>query len=197
VPPLIKRLGAGMEVAGIEHDVREFFFAELMKAHTKVMSAPLKAKGEAQPAPAAAPAPALDFTASITVKNPFGGGEVKVEELDFAQAAPAGHGKAAKNAALVDGLKQGDWVEFKVKLKEDDEAEERRPARLIFITPRKTRYIFSDRGEKEYIECTRPEITRRFQAGEAVVMEEEPEVPFFERIMGGVMSKMRGTPAHA
>jgi hypothetical protein len=73
----------------------------------------------------------------------------------------------------------------------------RRPARLIFITPRKTRYIFCDRNEKEYIECTRSEITRRFHAGEAIIIEEEPEVPFFERIMGGVLSKMKGAPASA
>ena len=31
--------------------------------------------------------------------------------------------------------------------------------------------------------------------GEAVLMDEEPEVPFFERILGGVMSKMKGKAA--
>ena len=69
---------------------------------------------------------------------------------------------------------------------------------LIFVTPRKTRFIFTDRGEKEYIECTRAEIARRLHAGEAEVMAEEPEVPFFERIMGSVISKMSsgaGRPA--
>ena len=200
VPPLIKRLGAGMEVAGIEHEVREFFFAELMKAHTAVMSAPLKVKDaehakQAEKAAAAASkaAEALDFTAAITVKNPYGAGEVKVSAMDLVEdTAHHSHGSDP------DSLKQGDWVEFKVKVKEGEEEQERRPARLIFVTPRKTRYIFSDRGEKEYIECSRFEIARRLRVGEAVIMEEEPEVPFFERIMGGVMSKMRGAaPAHA
>jgi exonuclease VII small subunit len=174
VPPLLKRLGAGLEVAGVEHEVREFFFAELMKTHTRLMSAPLKARDEA---PHAVPAaPALDFTASITVRNPYGGGEVKVSAAEL----PAGGDD-------VDDLKQGDWVEFKVEGEEN-----RRPARLIFISPRKTRYIFSDRNEKDYIECTRSEIARRLRAGEAVIMEEEPAVPFFERIMGGVLSRMKG-----
>ena len=135
VPPLLKRLAAGLEVAGIEHEVREFFFAELMKAHMKIMSTPLKGKGAAEPAtpppPEAAPAAALDFTASITVRNPFGGGEVQVQELEVA------HG-AAKVDALLDGLRQGDWVEFVPAEKEPQE--QRRPARLIFISPRKTRY---------------------------------------------------------
>jgi hypothetical protein len=69
--------------------------------------------------------------------------------------------------------------------------------RLIFVTPRKTRYIFCDRGQKEYIECTRGEVVRRLRAGQSVLMDEEPEVPFFERIMGGVLSKMKGAAAPA
>ncbi|MEK6244078.1 MAG: DUF1631 family protein [Pseudomonadota bacterium] len=197
VPPLLKRIAAGMEVAGIEHEVREFFFAELMKTHTNIMSAPLKGKGDAPHAPHAAAkanaaAAALDFSSSITVKNPYGGGEVQVSAVDLAADAEH-HGHAAKEAAaLLDSLKQGDWVEFK-----EADKEERRPARLIFISPRKTRYIFSDRSEKEYIECTRSEMARRLRSGEATVMEEAPEVPFFERIMGGVVNKMRGIAAAA
>ena len=190
VPPLLKRIGAGLEVAGVEHEVREFFFAELMKAHTTIMSAPLKGKGEASAGADAANAAnaanlahvahvatpqALDFTASITVRNPYGGGEVQVSAAEL-----------ATDSRQPDDLKQGDWVEFRC-----EGGDERRPARLIFISPRKTRYIFSDRGEKEYIECTRSEIGRRLRAGEAVVMEEEPEVPFFERIMGGVIGKLK------
>jgi hypothetical protein len=181
VPALIKRLGAGLEVAGVEHEVREFFFDSLMKAHTKLMSEPLAAKGAA---PAPVPEAALDFTAAITVRNPYGGGEVKVK------AAELDHDDD------LDGLKQGQWMEFKIKTA-DGEEEEVRPVRLIFISPRKTRYIFTDRGEKEYIECTRPEMARRLRTEEAVLMEEEPEVPFFERIMSGVMGKMKSKAAPA
>jgi hypothetical protein len=186
VPPLLKRLGAGMEVAGIEHEVREFFFDELMKAHTKIMSAPMKSEAPAEPV---APA-ALDFTASITVKNPYGAGEVQVKAEDLSREDEPDHGISPDN------LKVGDWMEFKIKTA-DGAAEEIRPVRLIFITPRKTRFIFTDRNEKEYIECTRANMFNRLLNGEAEIMSEEPEVPFFERIMGGVISKMRGAPAHA
>jgi len=205
VPPLIKRIGAGMEAAGIEHEVREFFFAELMKIHTRIMGAPMKGKDEAAAAPAVASAAAAapDFTSSVTIRNPYGAGEVQVSASELAEAdsaANASHrGYGSSDANYPDDLKQGDWVEFKVAKEGENEAgkEERRPVRLIFVSPRKTRYIFSDRGEKEYIECTRSELTRRFRTGEALYMEEEPEVPFFERIMGGVISKMRGAPAAA
>ncbi len=100
----------------------------------------------------------------------------------------------SRHALDPDALTVGDWFEWK-----EGPAEEPivRPVRLIFMTPRKTRYIFRDRSEKDYIECTRNEVVRRLRSGEAVLMEEEPEVPFFEHIMGGVISKMRGatTPA--
>jgi hypothetical protein len=195
VPPLLKRLTAGMEVAGIDHEAREFFFAELMKAHTRIMGVPLPGK-DAPAAPAPAPA-AIDFSKNITVKNPYGGGEVEVGglDLDFSEdpsATPAPPVRETGEVTDPDELKMNDWVDF---LHIEDEKESRRPARLIFMTPRKTRYIFADRGEKEYIECTRAEIGRRLRTGEAIVMEEEPEVPFFERIMGGVVKKMKSVAA--
>ena len=194
VPALLKRIGAGLDVAGIEHDVREFFFDELMKTHTRIMSAPLKGKGEAPKTPQAMAAPvALDFKPNITVRNPYGAGEVQVAALDT--GADGHHGRGASP----DSLKVGDWVEF-IDVKEgekEERKEERRPVRLIFISPKKTRYIFADRGEKEYIECTRSEITRRLRSGEAIVMDEVPKVPFFERIMGDVVGKMRAIAAPA
>jgi len=192
VPALLKRLDAGLEVAGVEGETRELFFADLMKFHTAIMSAPPKGKDAPAPMPAA-PAPELDFTASVTIRNPYGSGEVKVSALEIdpdETAAPI-----TRHATDPDALRPGDWFEWKEKQAEGDETV--RPVRLIFMTPRKTRYIFCDRSEKDYVECSRAEIVRRLRSGEALLMEEEPEVPFFERIMGGVISKMKaiGAPA--
>jgi len=191
VPALLKRIAAGLNAAGIDEEIRERFFAELMNYHTRIMMA--AAKGAAAEPGAAAPASipsALDFTPSITMKNPFGAGNVQVSEAELSAADAPQYGRGARGANYPEDLKQGDWVELK-----EAGTEERRPVRLIFVSPRKTRYIFSDRGEKDYVECTRSEITRRFRAGEAAFMEEVPDVPFFERIMGGVVSKMGGAAA--
>ncbi len=201
VPALLKRIGAGLEVAGIEHDVRELFFDELMKTHTRIMSTPMKGKGEApqpQAAKAALSAPvSLDFKSNITVRNPYGAGEVQVAALDTGADA-TGFGRGASP----DSLKVGDWVEFKEAAgkkegEEEERKEQRRPLRLIFISPKRTRYIFADRGEKAYVECTRSEMAFRMRAEEIVVMEAEPKVPFFERIMGDVVGKMRAIAAPA
>jgi len=187
VPPLVKRLGAGLDVAGVEFEVREFFFDSLMKAHTQIMSQPLKGAG-APPAPPIVDVE-LDFSAPVAVKNPYGKGEVSVK------AEPVDDDRHHSSSDVTpDTLKVGDWVEFKVKTADGAE-EEVRPVRLIFITPRKTRFVFADRGEKEYIERTRAGMFNSLLNGEAVLMDEEPEVPFFERIMGGVMGKMKSKAA--
>jgi len=130
----------------------------------------------------------LDFSAPVSVKNPYGKGEVQVK------AEPVDDDRHSSSDVTPDTLKVGDWVEFKVKTADGAETEVR-PVRLIFITPRKTRFVFADRGEKEYIERTRAGMFNSLLNEEAVLMEEEPEVPFFERIMGGVMGKMKSKAA--
>jgi hypothetical protein len=190
VPVLLKSIAAGLQAAGIEDPVREQFFTELMRFHTAILSAPPKGAAAPMPQAPAAPPAALDFTASITIKNPFGEGQVQVRGLEGDAEETAVN--IARHATDPDALRVGDWFEWKKGM-----GEESLPVRLIFITPRKTRYIFCDRSQKDYIECTRQEVVRRLRSGEAVLMDEEPEVPFFERIMGGVISKMKEMAAPA
>ncbi len=191
VPPLLKGLAAGIQAAGVAEEVKQQFFADLMRLHTAILAGPTK--GAAQPAYVpAAPARSLDPAAPITMRNPFGQGEVRVNGIE-SDTAGEGQGGARRrwDPSNPDNLKVGDWLAFKAPAAEGEAAGPPLPARLIFMTPRKTRYIFCDRGEKDYIECTRAEIARRLRVGEAELMEEEPEVPFFERIMGGVMGKLK------
>ncbi|HET9404123.1 MAG TPA: DUF1631 family protein, partial [Burkholderiales bacterium] len=135
----------------------------------------------------------LDFTATITVKNPFGGGEVKVEEMDFTGgAAPApGAGRVKRgpsDAELTEKLAEGTWVDYKEK-KPGSEEELRQPAKLSYVSPMKARYLFVDRAGKTVLECSRAELARRMRLGDVAVMD---EAPLFDRIMGGLVSKMRG-----
>jgi hypothetical protein len=206
VPKLVRQLTDGLRKANIDDAVRLEFFGELMKLHTKVISAaaasanaPLQTS--MQPAVAASAAAAaqsgqasssLDFTAPLTVQNPFGEGEVKVDplNLDFTSEAAAG-ARARREASVrraLENLQMGEWMEFR----DPDDESVRKAGRLIFISPRKTRYLFAvDRAGKEIIECSRAEITRRLRAGEAVKLDEPPEESLFDRIMHGVMSKLK------
>src|SRR6185503_20693513 len=142
----------------------------------------------------AGPPPTLDFTAPVTLKNPYGEGEVKVTGLDFT-AAPAPNDVKGKKAAMVsllsveppENMAMGDWVEFRPK----EDGAQPRATKVLFITPKKTRYVFSDRQGRDVIELTRPEIVRRLRTGEAVRLDGAPEEPLFDRIMGGLVGKLK------
>lgn len=178
VPGLLKRITAGLEALGAGDQVRGAFFGQLMQYHTELLSAGAKRKGGTAPPPAAAAArsdlASLDFTAPVTVKDPHSGAEVQVTGI-----------------AAIDppeNLERGNWVEFRLK----EGGEERRVAKkLLFVPPKKTRYIFSDRNGKEILELTRAEIVRYLRTGEAVRLEGTPEKPLFDRIMHGLMDKLR------
>jgi len=133
----------------------------------------------------------------VKIRNPYGEGEVEVASLDFT-AQPADPKKRAATKAAVasslaveppQNLEMGSWVKFQPK----DDGEAPRAAKLLFVSPKKTRYLFSDRRGKDILELTRAEIVRRLRTGEAVRLDEEPEEPLFDRIMGGIVGKLRTT----
>jgi hypothetical protein len=165
---------------------------------------PAQAKG-AQPAARSAAAPqartdsraaeSLDFTAPITVQNPFGGGKVQVDDLDFTTKPAAGPATPAATAAakrdaipaeLPGNLVVGTWV----GIREKNPNEPRRSVKLSFISPLKTRYLFVDKQGKSVLDCSRAELARRFQVGSVVIMAEVPEVPLFDRITQGLVGKL-------
>jgi len=195
VPRLIKRLMKGMQALGTEAAARERFLAELMKIHTE----PLAKANEKTPdkAPAAAPAN-LDLSAPVTVKNPYGAGEVQVTGLDFVPVPVDLDKRAAAKAVLQASLAaeppekmtMGTWVEFRPK----GDGAEHRVAKLLFVSPKKTRYLFTDRRGTNVLELSRAEIVRRLRTGEVVRLEGEPHEPLFDRITTGVVDKLR-TPA--
>jgi hypothetical protein len=201
VPRLIKRLGKGMQALGTEAGARERFLAELMKIHTEPLAkANEKAPDKAAAAPPA-PAPNLDLSAPVTVKNPYGAGEVQVSGLDYAPVPADMDKRAAAKAALQaslaveppENLTMGTWVEFRPK----GAGAEHRVAKLLFVSPKKTRYLFTDRRGTNVLELSRAEIVRRLRTGEAVRLEGEPHEPLFDRITTGVVDKLRAPAARA
>ncbi len=215
IPGLIKQLAVGLKAAGADGYARSRFFAELMKYHRQAISAPGEGKPDpaapAQSAPdeagspaaaageagAAAPAP-LDFSAPITVRNPFGDGDVSVEtvDLDFTalEAGGAGAARTPRDAGAQNPLASlvvGTWVEFR-----DNAAQPvRRPGKLIFVTPRKTRYLFAfDRAGKDILPYSPAELSRRFRVGDSVLINEPREESLFDRIMKGLVGKLRASP---
>ena len=207
VPALLKALTNGLNSVGVDDSVRTAFYAELMKLHTKMIAFEAKPKAASdgtgthvQPpaapttsmtrapgtttvtksplagaAPAAKEDDALDFTAEIKVKNPFGAGEVQVDELDFTEA-PA----VAATAPPPAGTKPAMGAKPDAK----------KPAKLLYMSPLKTRFLFCDRGGRTVLECNRTELARRFRLRDLVILKDSPDASLFERIIRGVMTKL-------
>jgi hypothetical protein len=202
IPGLLRKLAVGMK-AGIDGYTRSLFFAELMKYHKQAITGPVEGNAESAPAEghavqqaaAAGEADAsgsLDLSAPVTVMNPFGEGEVNVEslDLDFTALDP-GAPRARRDAAPaspLSGLVVGTWVEFREK----GDQPSRRPAKLIFVTPRKTRYLFAfDRAGKDITPYSPSELARLFRRGESIIVDEPRAESLFDRIMKGLVGKLR------
>ena len=74
-----------------------------------------------------------------------------------------------------------------------------KPAKLAYVSPLKTRYLFVDRQGKTVLECSPAILAKRFRDGEIVIEDPASEASLFDRTMGGVVGKLRGpaTPSPA
>lgn len=121
------------------------------------------------------------------MKNPFGEGKVEVDDLDFTTkpaAAPA-RGKPEADPDLPANFVVGTWVDIRDK-------DSHRPAKLTFVSPLKTRYLFVNRQGKNTLECSRAELVRRLRLGEITIAKETPDAPLFDRLMGDLVNKLAG-----
>ena len=149
---------------------------------------------------------ALDFSQPIAVK--IGDEVVEVEKsdaLDFTSTLPGAVPAAAlagaagpaganavvpreppKEVKLPSKLKEGVWVGVRAQ----DPEEPRQPAKLLYVSPLKSRYLFADKRGKTVLECTRADLARRFRTRELVILAENPDASLFERIINGVLAKL-------
>jgi exonuclease VII small subunit len=131
--------------------------------------------------------------APVTIRNPFGEGEIEVEEIDMSDlpglpgAAPLpGAGAPAdgdEHGRLASTLSEGVWIEFR----DDDDL--RRPARLSYISPLKGTYLFVNRQGKKVGEYSLYQLAREFRTGRAAVLD---EVPLFDRAMTSLVGVLKG-----
>jgi len=270
LPGLLKRLNAGMQMIGVESEIRARFFAKLMKCHTRVMSGaativlkPAATSKAAEPAseastvrganvssapsPAVAPtltepptltelappapsslpsfdsnattageealrsepntpqlAPEVDDTevaadapefSPVIIQNPFGGGEIEVEEISLSDIpstpgatqdaySVAATGGGDEHSHMASSLKEGEWVEFR------DQDDNRRQAKLSYISPLKGTYLFVNRQGKTVGEFSLYQLAREFRSGNLAVMD---EVPLFDRAMSSLVGALRGS----
>ena len=97
-------------------------------------------------------------------------------------------GSGDEHSRLVKSLKEGAWLEFR------DDDDNRRPARLSYISPLKGTYLFVNRQGKKVGEYSLYQLAREFRTGRASVLD---AVPLFDRAMGSLVGALRAsTTAH-
>jgi hypothetical protein len=132
----------------------------------------------------------LDFTKTLTIKNPFGGGQVHVKELETmdvrAAATPRAKGEV-NDVEFIKNLNEGTWVEFRETASEDAH----RQAKLSYISPLRSSFLFVDQLGKTVKECSRTELGRMVRLGMVVIVDVvADEAPLFDRMMAGVIGKL-------
>ncbi len=166
------------------------------------LEAAAPAAGTTVEAPAPASAPSADVDADIepaeappefapvTIRNPFGEGDIEVEEISLSDIpGPAGGTQVPPSDAggdeysqLATSLQEGVWVEFR-------DEDMRRPARLSYISPLKGTYLFVNRQGKKVGEYSVYQLAREFRMGNAVVLD---QVPLFDRAMTSLVGALKG-----
>jgi len=135
---------------------------------------------------------------AVTVRNPFGDGNIELEEVSFGDlpgfsAAAGGTTLAASNAEtplpegdewteLVQQFKEGDWVEL------HDNGGPAVQARLSYVSPYRGTYVFTNRKGQKIGEFSMFDITSALRSGRMTVM---VNVPLFDRAFTGLVGMLR------
>ncbi len=131
----------------------------------------------------------------VSIKNPFGDGEIEIEEISLAdlpgvpELSAASRGGAAQtepadqHSQSVTNLKEGDWLEF-----HDDDG--RTQAKLSYISPLKGTYLFVNRQGAKVGEYSLYQLAREFRTGRVVVLE---AVPLLDRAMSRLVGVLKKT----
>jgi hypothetical protein len=144
----------------------------------------------------------LDFSATTQELGPDVIAAAKQASAEANKAVPGKPGAPAKPAAkpnvqkaikretvrLPSAMIMGAWVEIL-----DVDTEARQPARLHYVSPLKSHFLFVDRKGKKVFECSRSMLARRMKLGEVTMLEGEPDESLFDRVVSGIFGKLRQT----
>jgi hypothetical protein len=196
LPKLLRRINSTLRKIGVEDDERKQFFVKLMQCHVEATSSapigdcavPALRRGDDDIAPAAGP---LQFHA-LTIRNPFGEGDVEIEEITWSELSAGSNAALAADAAggdecsrLASSLTEGAWVDFR------DESNAKRRARLSYVSPLRRTYLFVNRQSGTVGEYSVSQLARELRAGQASIVQTTPP---FDQAIASVISG-RGTSA--
>ncbi|MFN0315821.1 MAG: DUF1631 domain-containing protein [Burkholderiales bacterium] len=130
---------------------------------------------------------------SLIIKNPFGEGEIEVEEVSLDDLPAFSSGRASQTDTVTSrsgdeysikagSMAVGTWIE--IRSAEDV----RTQARLSWISPLKGTYLFTNRHGAKVAEFSLYQLAKEMRQGGCVIME---EVPLFDRAMSSLVGVLR------
>ncbi|MBI1396321.1 MAG: DUF1631 family protein [Betaproteobacteria bacterium] len=184
---------------GLVHDITE----PLPEEQSGLIEPAFPARQESEPpAPAASESlpiheelsaePPPEVFPSVKVKNPFGDGEIEVEEVSFndlpgfsssglaGTAPPPAEGDEFSQTAA--RLKEGDWVEI------HQEGRDVVQARLSYVSPYRSTFVFSNRKGQKVAEYSSYQVTSYLRNGRLTMLE---DTPLFDRAFGNLVNILR------
>jgi hypothetical protein len=211
LPSLLKRLQEGLDIAAVELQDREPFFAALVDCHAAAVKAGLRGESVTKLLDAAS---ATDATAPLfqrligeekerdaalqsanrtgVARIQFTDEGVEIEEIaatvGAAERNPANTGAASEDGAFAyhnelppPALKRGMWVEFL------QAGGEKIRAKLSWVSPLKGVYLFTNPGASEALSITPDSLHAQFRQGIAKVIEESSLI---DRVVGRIVNTL-------
>ena len=120
--------------------------------------------------------------------------QLRAAESDLAHmerlaASTAGSIDEAQGWTLPEDMVVAAWIAI-----EDRDSRFERHARLHYVSPMKTRYLFVDHRGNKVFEGSRAMLARGLQSGEMAMLEGEPDPSLFDRALKRIVAKLRDRP---
>ena len=195
--PTLEYLGSSESAPATVRQPDDAPAAEHKVSAQPIAAMPARASDEPVPLPEIdediEPASGLPTFSNVTIQNPFGDGDIEVEEISLSdlpgvpELRSPSDGTGAKAGGdqysqSVTNLKEGDWLEFR------DNDDNRTQAKLSYISPLKGTYMFVNRQGRKVGEYSLYELAREFRSGNAVLVD---AVPLFDRAMSSLVGVLK------
>ena len=195
LPRLLKRINATVRQIWTEDDERKRFFVKLMRCHVNALNPASISDGICRSTPVmpedddTEPAGGPPEFHALTIRNPFGEGDIEIEEIslsDLSAGAKAALDAGVAGAAMhgdeygriAGSLREGDWIEL------CDEGNNKRRARLFYVSPLRRTYLFVNRQSATVGEYSVSQLARELRAGRASVIQ---TTPLFDQTMASLI----------
>ena len=178
IPSLIRRLRAGIAGVPAASDRAHGFFESLYRLHIAVLR-----PGDKAPAVPAVTSATTPLRPAVPAAAAAAGASEppKQEAVVAADKAPF---DPASVHDYANEMVVGTWVQFR-------SADGDTPARLFWVSPLRTRYVFTTRQHGRAISLTPDELARQLNAGQASVIVEP--VPLFDRAVSAALDTLAAT----